>query len=94
MAVKNILKYIRSSKNLFLIYGDGDLIVSRYTDASFQSNRDDFKSQLGYAFTLNGGIDSWKSSKQKMIVDSTTELEYIVAFDGSYGSGLDKVVHL
>ena len=45
-------------------------------------------------FTLNGGVVSWKSSKQEMAADSTTKLEYIVAFDGSYGSGLDKVVHL
>ena len=45
-------------------------------------------------FTLNGGIISWKSSKQKMTVDSTTESECIVASNGSYGSGLDKLVHL
>ena len=41
-------------------------------------------------FTLNGGIVSWKSSKLETIVDSTSELEYIMAFDGSYGSGLEK----
>ena len=43
-------------------------------------------------FTLNGGTVSWKSSKQEMTTDSVTESEYIVTFDGSYGSGLDKVV--
>ena len=61
--VKNILKYLRKSKELFLIYGDGDLIVSRYTDASFQFDKDDFKSQSRYMFTLNGGVVNWKSSK-------------------------------
>ena len=45
-------------------------------------------------FTLNGSTIPWKSSKQEMTMDSTTESEYIVAFDGSYGRGLDKVVHL
>ena len=45
-------------------------------------------------FTLNGDTINWKSSKQEMIVDSITKLEYIVASDGSLGSGLDKVVHL
>ena len=45
MVVKNILKYLRRTKDVFLIYGDGDLIVSGYTDAIFQSDRDDFKSQ-------------------------------------------------
>ena len=55
MAIKNILKYLRWTKNVFLIYGDGDLIVNEYTDANFQSNKDDFKYQSSYAFTLNGG---------------------------------------
>ena len=63
MVVKNILKYLRKTKDVFLIYGDGDLIVSGYTDVSFQSNRDDFKSQSGYVFTLISGTISWKSSK-------------------------------
>ena len=44
MAVKNILKYLRRTKDVFLIYGDGDLIVNGYSDASFQSDRDDSKS--------------------------------------------------
>ena len=41
VAVKNILKYLRRIKDAFLIYGDGDLVVSKYTDANFQSDRDD-----------------------------------------------------
>ena len=45
-------------------------------------------------FTLNDDTISWKSSKQEMTVDSTTESECIVDFDGSYGSSLEKVVHL
>ena len=79
VVVKNILKYLRRTKDLFLICGDSDLIVSRYTDSNFQSDRDDFKSQSGYVFMLNGGVVSWKSSKQDTIVDSTIESEYIAA---------------
>ena len=83
MAIKNILKYLRRTKDIFLIYGDGDsdLHVKGYTDANFQSDRDYSKSQLGYVFTLNGGTVSWKSSKQETTVDSTTEVEYIAAFE-------------
>ena len=77
VAVKNILKYLRKTKDVFFIYGDGDLIVEGYSDASFQSDRDDSKSQSSYVFTLNGGAVSWKSSKQEMTADSTTESEYI-----------------
>ena len=58
VAVKNILKYLRRTKDAFLIYGDGDLIIEGYSDASFQYDRDDSKSQSGYVFTLNGGADS------------------------------------
>ena len=75
--VKNILKYLRMTKDAFLIYGDGDLIVNGYTDANFQSDRDDSKSQSSYVFTLNGGAVSWKSSKQETTADSTTKSEYI-----------------
>ena len=63
-AVKNILKYLRRTKDLHLTYGgDEELVVRAYTDASFQTDRDDQKSQSGYVFCLNSGAISWKSSK-------------------------------
>jgi len=79
-AVKNILKYLKRTKDLFLVYGgDEELVVKGYTDASLMTDLDDFKSQSGYVFTLNGGAVSWKSSKQNTVADSTTEAEYIAA---------------
>ncbi|KAL0405527.1 UNVERIFIED_CONTAM: hypothetical protein Slati_3866600 [Sesamum latifolium] len=44
-AVKSILKYLRRTKDMFLIYGGGELILEGYSDASFQSDDDDAKSQ-------------------------------------------------
>ncbi|KAL0434305.1 UNVERIFIED_CONTAM: Retrovirus-related Pol polyprotein from transposon TNT 1-94 [Sesamum latifolium] len=35
-AVKSILKYLRRTKDMFLIYGGGELILEGYSDASFQ----------------------------------------------------------
>ena len=85
MVIKNILTYLRRTKDIFLIYGDGDsnLHVNGYTNANFQYDRDDSKSQLGYVFTLNGGAVSWKISKQETTVDSTTETECIAAFEAT-----------
>ena len=71
--------YLRIAKDMFLIYGDSELKVSGYTDASFQTDKDDYKSQSGFIFLLNRGAISWKSSKQSTIIDSTIEVEYITA---------------
>ncbi|KAL0458416.1 UNVERIFIED_CONTAM: putative transposon Ty5-1 protein [Sesamum latifolium] len=78
-AVKSILKYLKRTKDIFLIYGGGELILEGYSDASFQSDDDDAKSQLDFVFKLNGGVVAWKSSKQDTTADSTTEAEYIAA---------------
>jgi hypothetical protein len=84
VAVKNILKYLIRTKDMLLIYGgDEDLIVSSYTDASFVTDMDYYKSQSGYVFTLNCGAVCWKSSKQDTVADSTMEAEYIAASKAS-----------
>jgi hypothetical protein len=69
---------------MFLVYGgEEELVVTGYTDASFQIDQDDSKSQSGYVFTINVGVVSWKSSKQETVADSTTEAEYIVASEAA-----------
>nr|GEW79968.1 hypothetical protein [Tanacetum cinerariifolium] len=54
--VKNILKYLRNTKDMFL---------------------------TGYVFILNGGAVDWKSTKQSIFATSSTDAEYIAAFDAS-----------
>ncbi|GJT05679.1 retrotransposon protein, putative, ty1-copia subclass [Tanacetum coccineum] len=66
-AFKNILKYLRNTKDMFLVYGDAD----------------DIKSQTGYVFVLNGGAVDWKSTKQSIFATSSTDAEYIAAFYAS-----------
>ena len=69
---------------MFLVYGGEDeLVVNSYTDASFQTDRDDSRSQSGFVFILNGGAVSWRSSKQDTVADSTTEAEYIAASEAA-----------
>ncbi|KAL0405827.1 UNVERIFIED_CONTAM: Transposon Ty4-J Gag-Pol polyprotein [Sesamum latifolium] len=51
-AVKSILKYLKRTKDMFLIYSGGELILEGYSDASFQSDDDDAKSQSGLYSSL------------------------------------------
>lgn len=79
-AVKTILKYLKRTKEMFLVYGgEEELVVRGYVDASFQTDRDDCRSQTGFVYVLNGGAVHWMSSKQDTMVDSTTEVGYIAA---------------
>ena len=73
--MKCILKYLRRTKDLFLVYGEEELKLKEYIDSSFQSDPDDSKSTSGFVFTLNVGAISWKSSKQTTNANSTTEVE-------------------
>nr|GEW45942.1 hypothetical protein [Tanacetum cinerariifolium] len=50
-AVKNILKYLRNTKDMFLVYGGDtkrELRVSCYTNAGYLTDANDMKSQTGY----------------------------------------------
>ncbi|GJS16101.1 retrotransposon protein, putative, ty1-copia subclass [Tanacetum coccineum] len=68
--VKNILKYLRNTKDMFLVYGGDmkqELKVSCYTDAGYLTDAGDLKSQTRYVFVLNEGVVDWKSTKQKAV---------------------------
>ncbi|GJZ37848.1 hypothetical protein Tco_0584039 [Tanacetum coccineum] len=70
---------------MVLVYGakpKDELKVSRYADASFQMDKDDTKSQMGYVFVLNGGAVDWKSAKQSTTAMSI-EAKYITAAEAS-----------
>nr|GEZ65455.1 putative retrotransposon protein [Tanacetum cinerariifolium] len=85
-AVKTILKYLRNTKDMVLVYREkleAELKVSCYADASFQTDKDDTKSQTGYLYILNGGVVDWKSTKQSGTAMSSTEDKYIVAAETS-----------
>ncbi|GKE27550.1 retrotransposon protein, putative, ty1-copia subclass [Tanacetum coccineum] len=72
--VKNILKYLRNTKDMFLVYGGDisrELRVFCYTDAGYLTDADDLKSQTGYVFVLNGEakyIATYDASKEAIWV--------------------------
>ncbi|KAK4406439.1 hypothetical protein Sango_0650400 [Sesamum angolense] len=69
--VKIILKYLRRTKDMFLVYNSRELILEGYSNTSFQSDDDDAESQLGFVFKLNGRVVAWKSSKKDITTYST-----------------------
>ncbi|GKB84552.1 putative RNA-directed DNA polymerase [Tanacetum coccineum] len=75
-----------NTKDMFLVY-EGDmkqeLRVSCYTDVGYLTDAGNLKSQTGCVFVLNGGVVDWKSTKQSIFATSSTDAEYIVAFDAS-----------
>nr|GEZ19154.1 hypothetical protein [Tanacetum cinerariifolium] len=91
--VKNILKYLRKTKDMFLVY-EGDLkrelTVSCYIDVGYLTDVDDLKSQTEYILVLNGGVVDWKSAKQSVFSTSSAESEYIAAFDASKEAVWDR----
>ncbi|GKA20734.1 retrotransposon protein, putative, ty1-copia subclass [Tanacetum coccineum] len=80
--VKYILRYLRNTKDRFLVYGgEKELRVTGYCDAGWQTDKDDSRSQSGWVFLLNGGAVTWKSSKQDTVAGSTCESKYIAALE-------------
>nr|GFA00182.1 hypothetical protein [Tanacetum cinerariifolium] len=56
IAVKNILKYSRNTKDRFLVYvREEELRVTGYCNASWQTDKEDSRSQSGWIFLLNRG---------------------------------------
>ena len=52
-AVKNILKYLKRTKDMFLVYGgDKEFVVKGYVDASFYTDPYDSESQSGYVLKV------------------------------------------
>nr|GEX75008.1 retrotransposon protein, putative, Ty1-copia subclass [Tanacetum cinerariifolium] len=62
-AVKNILKYLRNTKDMFSVYGgnmERELRVSCYTDAGYLTDADNLKSQTGYVCEYIAAFDASK----------------------------------
>jgi hypothetical protein len=83
IAVKNILKFLRRTNDMILVYGGSslELYVKGYVSTNYKADLDDEKSQTLYFFLVNGGVVSWRSCKQTLKAKSTMELKYIATAD-------------
>jgi hypothetical protein len=77
--MKWVLRYLRGTSDYCITYNGGHDLVCGYVDSDFADDLDKMRSTSGYIFTLAGGAISWMSKIQRIVVLSTTEIEYIVS---------------
>lgn len=76
--VKRVIRYLKGTRDLKLHLGGGDKVeLLAYSDANWGEDREDRKSNSGYAISLNGGLISWCCRKQNVIAQSSCEAEYV-----------------
>ncbi|WVZ80773.1 LOW QUALITY PROTEIN: hypothetical protein U9M48_028226 [Paspalum notatum var. saurae] len=82
IAVMNILKYMRRTKDTFLEHGGKEeLVVKGYTDAGFLTDKDYSISQTGsYSASI---VERLVGRVPNTVADSATEAEYIAASEAA-----------
>ena len=78
-AADRVIKYLYSTKNLCIQYGQdnsGESFICA-SDSSFADNTIDRKSSQGYIMTLFGGAIGWRANKQNTVTTSSTEAELL-----------------
>lgn len=76
-AVKRVIRYVKGTANIKLVYGQSHERLMCYSDADWAASLDDRKSTTGYVLTMFGGAVSWRTKRQPTVALSTTEAEYM-----------------
>ncbi|GJW46027.1 retrotransposon protein, putative, ty1-copia subclass [Tanacetum coccineum] len=79
-AMKWILKYLRGTANVGLVYGTdrgNHVDVTGFVDSNYAKDPDKGRSITGYAFLVQGCAVSWKGTLQYVVALSTTEAKYM-----------------
>ncbi|CAI7822831.1 unnamed protein product [Closterium sp. NIES-54] len=90
-AAKRLVRYVSTTASVGLEYsvvrqrlqrgatdlGKGEMLLTCYTDASFNSVKADGTSIGGYVCLFGGGAVSWRSKKQNKVGKSSCETEYV-----------------
>ena len=79
-ALKRVIRYLDTTRDLWLTFGGIDKSIRGFTDSDWGSQPDRY-SISGYAFLVGVGAVTWRSKKQLIIALSTTEAEYIAMTD-------------
>lgn len=77
-AVRRILKHLQSTMDIIIMYKAGDIQLVVYSDADFVGDCDTHRSTTGYLSLLANGPVTWFTHRQKCVMKSTTEAEFIL----------------
>ena len=77
-AVKRIFRYLKGTKDLWLLYSGDSKELEGYVDANGDM-AEGRRTISGYAFMIHRGAVLWSTKRQETILLSTTESEYIAA---------------
>ena len=75
-ALKRLIRYLYTTRDLWLHLGGKEHIIEGFTDSDWASQLDRH-SISGYVFRIGTGAVTWSSKRQTLIALSTTEAEYI-----------------
>ncbi|XP_074328213.1 secreted RxLR effector protein 161-like [Apium graveolens] len=78
---RRILRYVKGTLNYGLVYskGTGNYLLLGYSDSDLAGNIEDRRSTRGMAFYLNESLITWVSQKQRCVVLSSCEAEFMAA---------------
>ena len=79
-AVKRILRYLRGTLDMTLVYRKSTSGLMGYTDSNWANDLDDRHSTSGNVFLLGDAAISWLSKRQTVVAVSTAEAEYIALY--------------
>src|SRR5713226_1571591 len=76
-AVKYLMQYLKSIKNLAIRYKPENLFLIDYFNIDYMADKSNRKSILEIIFLFAEGAISWLNRKQQSVATSITEAEYI-----------------
>lgn len=79
-----VVRYLKGTRHLKLrLGGQNPVQLVGFTDADWANCLNTRRSVGGFAFFLGGGAISWLCRKQKTVVTSSAESEYIAAYESA-----------
>ncbi|CAI7813137.1 unnamed protein product, partial [Closterium sp. NIES-53] len=75
-AAKRVLRYLCSTSGMGLMLGgQGSVVLTGHSDASWADNQATQRSSQGYTFSLGSGSVSWRSTRSSSMLSSSCEAE-------------------